>query len=70
MRNFKRGTKAMRKKDLFKRISPDGLFNSTTIFESLTADQREKVKRMYALWFDSWVREDAEEFLLEKKQQP
>jgi len=70
-----RATLAYRKKELFVRITPDHLIYSTGIFSVLEIGEPDLCERTiriiqdrYRRWYDSWIREDAELFLLKTKE--
>jgi hypothetical protein len=63
-----------RKADLHERIRPEYLFIYTTIFKNPIGEPNldpytvEQIKKRLKIYFDSWVKEEAEHFLLPKPQ--
>jgi hypothetical protein len=62
-----------RKQKLYERITPEHIFNSTSIAKNPIGDKPldpytvEHIKRQYQIYFNSWIKEDAEAFLLNNK---
>lgn len=59
-----------RKAQLYERITPEYLFNNTSIFKSspglkaLDPETVERIKADYKLYFESWIKDEAYKFLL------
>lgn len=64
-----RRTKKERREKLKRGISPEYLFNNTSIFMDPIGDKPldpytvERIKYSYKLYFDSWIRDEAEELI-------
>ena len=65
-------TKKEQKEILHYRISPEHLFNATSIFKAPIGenelDQRtvDIIKKNYSLYYESWIKELADKFLIPK----
>lgn len=63
-----------RKEKMHERLTPEYIFNNTDLFrqnpkgwEQIDQTTLDEVKRRYKNWYASWVKQDSEEFLLDKK---
>jgi len=53
-----------RKKKLFERLTPDYIQDHTAIFKFGDPQTIEYCKKMYEIYYDTWIKEEAELFLL------
>lgn len=63
-----RGTIKQRKNNLHYRISPEGLKGvfRTIPGENLDARTIEAIKKQYEIFYNSWIKDEADKFLLSK----